>query len=145
VAAADLYHAAIVGAARAARGAGRLHEPDASVRVDNPLCGDRVSVDVCLREGRISALAHRVKGCLLCEAAASIIGAHGVGESEESLARVGEALGALLRGEAPADSLPWQELGVFAPVSAYPSRHRCVLLAFEALSQALAEARGKFG
>jgi NifU-like protein involved in Fe-S cluster formation len=139
-AAAGLYQEAIVSAARRACGSGRLHAPDASVDLDNPLCGDRVSMDVRVGDGRLRGIAHRVRGCLLCEAAASIIAANAVGETAENLTRVQDAVaGALTDGFADTN-LPWPELSVFAPVARHRSRHRCVTLAFEALARALAAA-----
>ncbi len=137
---AGLYHDAIVDAARRARGSGRLDTPDASVSVDNPLCGDRVSVDVHVGGGRLRAIAHRVRGCLLCEAAASIIAANAVGETAGDLTRVGQGLADGLANGFGDRQLAWRDLEVFAPVAGHPSRHRCVTLAFEALAAAMAEA-----
>lgn len=135
-----LYHEAIVDAARRACGSGRLDAPDASVSVDNPLCGDRVSVDVHVGGGRLRGIAHRVRGCLLCEAAASIIAGNAIGESAESLARVEEALSDGLASGFGDRQLAWRDLEVFAPVAAHRSRHRCVTLAFEAVAGAMAQA-----
>lgn len=142
---AALYHDAIVAAARRAEGAGRLVSPDASASVDNPLCGDRVSIDVQVDAGRLRDIAHRVRGCLLCEAAASIIAANAIGESAEDLAEVQRTLADCLAGEFADRPLPWKDLQVFAPVAAHRSRHRCVTLAFEALLAAMAAARGGQG
>jgi nitrogen fixation protein NifU and related proteins len=50
----DLYHQAILDLARRATGRGRLETPQTSATVDNPLCGDRVTMDLDLREGRVS-------------------------------------------------------------------------------------------
>jgi len=137
---AGLYHQAIVEAARRACGSGRLKIPDASVSVDNPLCGDRVSMDVQVGRGRLRGIAHRVRGCLLCEAAASIIAANAVGESAADLARVEQALADGLANGFEDRRLRWRDLEVFAPVAAHRSRHRCVTLAFEALAAAMADA-----
>ena len=149
---AELYHAAIVEAARRACGSGRLDNPDASVSVDNPLCGDRVSIDVHVAGGRLRGVAHRVRGCLLCEAAASIIATNAIGETAQELALVSAALSDALAdalANASANgftdgSIGWQDLEVFAPVARHRSRHRCVTLAFEALAAAMAQA-GKGG
>ena len=135
-----LYHEAIVAAARRASGVGHLAAADASVSVDNPLCGDRVSVDVRVEGGRLSGIAHRVRGCLLCEAAASIMAANAVGESAEDLARVADTLGEALAEGFTDRRLAWRDLEVFAPVTGHRSRHRCVTLAFEALAAAMADA-----
>lgn len=133
-----LYHDALVRLARQARGAGRLDPPAASATLDNPLCGDRVTMEVRLEGGRIGALAHRVRGCILCEAAASYLGGAAPGLLPAQVREGRERLAALLAGAAaPGD--PWSGLAVFEPVRAAKSRHRCVLLAFDALAEALAQ------
>lgn len=135
-----LYHRAIVEAARRATGAGRLSSADASASVDNPLCGDRVIIDVAIEGGRVSAIAHRVKGCVLCEAAASVLAANAVGRRAEALAGVGRTLAEALANGFDKHVLPWPDLEMFAPVAGHRSRRRCVTLPFEALSDALTEA-----
>jgi nitrogen fixation NifU-like protein len=139
--AAGLYHQAIVVAARRACGHGHLASADACVQVDNPLCGDRVSMEVKVGDGRLRGIAHQVRGCLLCEAAASIIAENAVGGTAEDLTRVQDALCDALVNGFDERSLPWQALKVFAPVVHHRSRHRCVTLAFEALAGALAAVR----
>jgi len=132
----DLYHTALVDAARAAAGAGRLAGAHGSATLDNPLCGDRVRVDVRLHEDRVEALGHEVRGCLLCEAAASMIGARAPEQSVAALRAVCTGVEEMIR---EGDGVPagWPELEAFMPVRGYRSRHRCVLLPFEALSKAL--------
>jgi nitrogen fixation NifU-like protein len=142
VSAEDVYHEALVRLARAATGEGRLERADGAATVDNPLCGDEVTVEVALRDGRVAALAHRVRGCLLCRAAAAVLGSAAPGASLAELARAGDELAALLRDGAPAPAGAFAALAAFTPVRAVPSRHRCALLPFEALRAALARAKG---
>ena len=53
--------------AKSKTGAGKLAAPTKSARRDNPLCGDRVTIDVRLDEtATIAEIAHQVRGCLLC-------------------------------------------------------------------------------
>lgn len=139
-----LYHEAIVGAAREAVGAGSLAEADGRAFVDNPLCGDRVRMEVAVRDGRLHRLAHEVRGCVLCEAAAAVIGRVAPGLP---LARVraGEAAARALLGHAQEPEGEWRPLAMFAPVAGHPSRHDCVLLPFEALREALDACRGSDG
>jgi len=139
----DLYHKAILDLARRATGHGRLEAPQASVRVDNPLCGDRVTLDLSLENGRVSAVAHRVRGCLLCQAAAAVIGARAPGETATALRENTERLRRMIvEGAGPGEDLSgwWPELEAFAPVHRHKSRHDCVLLPFTALSRALGQA-----
>ena len=130
-----LYHRDIITMARRGRDRGRLDAPDRSARADNPLCGDRVTMDLDLEDDRIARIGHRVRGCALCEAAAEIIAEEAVGITESEVAAVRGTLQDYLGGESR--ELPWERLKVFAPVSRVPSRHECVLLAFDAVLRAL--------
>ncbi len=132
---ADLYQQALLDLARAAHGAGVLPAPDGEALRDSPLCGDRVRMQVALEAGRIKAIAHDVKGCLLCRAAASLVGLHGSGlDAAEAEALRGQVAATLAGSEPPPGS---QELPLFAPVRPHRNRHGCVLLPFEALCAAL--------
>ena len=141
----DLYHRAILDLARQATGHGRLEAPQASVRVDNPLCGDRVTLDLNLADGLVQAVGHEVRGCLLCQAAATAIGARAPGQTPLALRDTTERLKQLIvagsNGEngASIDRL-WPELAAFEPVHRHKSRHECVLLPFVALTRALDQA-----
>lgn len=134
----DLYQDALIAQAKAATRAGRLERADASLTRDNPLCGDRVTFDIRMDGSRIADLAHRVRGCLLCEAAASAIGANAVGRTRAEIDAADQAVRALLESGRKAPGL-WPALEAFAPVRDYASRHSCVLLPFETLRELLAQ------
>lgn len=136
-----LYQDAIKQFAQAAHGHGQLAQPSGEAKLDNPLCGDRVRMQVVLADGRIEAVAHETKGCLLCRAAASAIGAHPSGMDAAAIEAVTTALEDMLKNGAPPPA-GWAELAMFEPARAYASRHRCVLLPFRALLAALAAGRG---
>jgi nitrogen fixation protein NifU and related proteins len=134
----DLYQQAIMERAKSRAGAGRLDKPSASATVDNPLCGDRITMDVTLANGAIAAIGHQVRGCALCQASASVIATAAIGQSPSAALAGRDTLKGVLKGDAAA--APWADLGIFAPVQRHKSRHDCVLLPFEALAQALAKA-----
>ncbi len=135
-----LYHEALVRLGRAAHGAGRLPGADAEGTADNPLCGDRATFQVRLREGRIEAVAHQVRGCILCLASASLIGRASRGATPGDAAEARARAAALLEEGAPAPAGAWADLAFFAPARGVPSRHACVLLPFDALAAALESA-----
>jgi len=133
----ELYHQAILELARKARHAVRLEAPQASVTLDNPLCGDRITLDLSLGDGRVGAIGHKVRGCLLCQAAAAAIAERAPGRTPEELRAVAQELGEAIAHAPEAAGRRWPELAAFAPVHPHKSRHECVMLPFEALSQAL--------
>ncbi len=50
-----------------------MEKPDATVRVENPACGDVLELSVKLEEGRISDIRFRAKGCVASMACGSAI------------------------------------------------------------------------
>ena len=132
----QIYQDRIVALAKAKTGAGRLETPTRSARRDNPLCGDRVTIDVKLDgQGRITEIAHQVRGCLLCQASASALSAVAVGRDAAGIAEVRHDAERALGRQAGEAHEPFT---AFVPVAAHKSRQECVLLPFEALKDALA-------
>jgi NifU-like protein involved in Fe-S cluster formation len=82
------------------RNAGMVAEPDASVRIENPACGDILELTVKVVEGRIAEICFKAKGCVAAMACGSalteLVRGRTVGEakklSQEELVR---AVGAL--------------------------------------------------
>jgi nitrogen fixation NifU-like protein len=116
-------------------GAGRLAKPDASATVHNPACGDRVTIDLELTDGRIAALAHHTKACILTQASAAILGAQALGASRTDLEALAESVQAMLRGAAP-PLPPFAAYEVFEGIADHPGRHACVLLPLQAALEA---------
>ena len=132
----DLYHTELVARARQAFGEGRLAEPAASITLDNPLCGDRVTLDLRKNDDTVTAIGHEVKGCLLCAASAATIAEFAQNRSPADLREMAAAAAALMKDGTPAPE-KFAGLRVFQPVHATKSRRDCVLLPFEALGKAL--------
>jgi NifU-like protein involved in Fe-S cluster formation len=134
-----LYKKELLRLAADATGAGRLERPDAQAIVSNPACGDRVSVELRLNSGRIEALAHQARACVLTQASASILAAGASGRTPAEIAALAKAVEAMLAGaEAPAP--PFEAYGLFEGVATHGGRHRCVMLPLEAALRALSDA-----
>ena len=137
-----LYHQAILEHAKAAIGAGKLDGATVEATVDNPLCGDRVTVSLSLDDGIVSAVGHEVRGCVLCHASASLLAQHGVGQSQDAIRAVAAEFATMIRDGGPVPE-GWPELETFEPVRAARSRHECVLLPFEAATRALESSKAR--
>ncbi len=130
--AAALYSDAVV--ALSARKPERLAAPDASVQRNNPLCGDRVTVDLAVADGVIQAVGGDVRGCALCCASLIALIDDLPGRPLAALPeRIETVRRALVAAAIPAED-------PLAPLLDKPvprPRHRCILLPWEALSEAL--------
>jgi len=131
----QLYQERIVALAKAKTGAGKLAAPTKTARRDNPLCGDRVIIDVLVDEqGKIAEIAHQVRGCLLCQASASALAGIAVGRDAAGIAELRHDAERALGREA---GVPHEPCDAFPPVRDHRSRQDCVLLPLEALKDAL--------
>jgi nitrogen fixation NifU-like protein len=131
----ELYQKQIIELARDSRKRSRIDNPDTTIRFDNPLCGDRIDIDLSMKEGRVSDIGFKVRGCALCEAASEILARNAVGCELQELNAVGSKLSDYLAGSI--DTLDWEGLEVFEPVKSVPPRHECVLLPFNAVKKAV--------
>jgi len=130
-----LYRRELLRLAADATGAGRLAAPDATASVHNPACGDRVTVELALTDGRVTALAHTTQACVLTQASAALLAGKAPGQDRLGLATLAASVRAFLNGAPPPAGY-----GVFDGVAAHAGRHVCVMLPFEAALKALENA-----
>lgn len=131
-----LYRQDLLRLAADATGAGRLEAPDASATAHNPACGDKVTVEVTLKDGRIAQLAHQTQACVLTQASAAILAGHAGGLSRQAIEAVRDSVAAMLKGgDTPLP--PFEAYGAFEGVATHKGRHVCVLLPLDAALKAL--------
>jgi NifU-like protein involved in Fe-S cluster formation len=132
-----IYNARMLRLAAEAAGAGRLDESDASAEIVNPVCGDRIRVDIRTDGARIAALGYEVHACVLTQASASLLGRHAVGRTAREIRDVAGRIEAMLREDGMAPGGDWSDYAALEPVRAHSSRHECVMLPLRALLAAL--------
>lgn len=131
-----LYRKELLRLAADAHGAGHLSGTYATGTAHNPACGDKVVFEVVTEGGRISALAHNTKACVLSQASASILGRDAKGLSREDVETLRKNVAAMLTG-APAPAPPFDAYTAFDGVTEHRNRHTCVLLPIDALLRAM--------
>ncbi|HID89124.1 MAG TPA: iron-sulfur cluster assembly scaffold protein [Anaerolineae bacterium] len=100
---------------------GRLEAPDRVGERDNPICGDRVRIELRVDgEGRVLEAAFSGDGCIISMAAASMLTEYIHGRSADELRR-----------------LTQDDLLAMLGIELGPARLHCALLPLEALHSAL--------
>jgi nitrogen fixation NifU-like protein len=135
----SVYKTALLDHFHRPRNKGDLDGADAVRRGSNPRCGDEVEVGVYLRGDRIDKVRFRGRGCSLCIASASMMTEAVSGKGTAQARHLCEAMQEWFgqgSGEEP-ETEP-EELKALSAVREYPARRRCVLLSWEALSDAIA-------
>ncbi|MEQ9495774.1 MAG: SUF system NifU family Fe-S cluster assembly protein [Deltaproteobacteria bacterium] len=131
-----LYRAWVLEHEKTPHNEGRLDAPTHSARGSNPLCGDRVDVDLEVEGDGIVRIAFESRGCAIAKASASKMTTLVEGRSPEEAKALAARLSELLeRGNTEDDEVLADLLGV----RAFPSRTRCATLAWTTLVDALKE------
>ncbi len=133
-----LYRREILRLAADAHGAGTLVHADAKGLAHNPTCGDKVRVQLALDgDGRITALAHETKACVLAQASASILGRDLKGVKLTDIEALRAEIVRMLESKAEPPAPPFADYAAFDGVADIKARHRCVLLPLDAVLDAL--------
>jgi nitrogen fixation NifU-like protein len=85
----DLYRENILEHYKHPRNQGTLEHPDVSYEDANPLCGDRIRMDLNIRDGRIDAIRFSGHGCSISQAAASMLCESVEGKPLEEVKKIG--------------------------------------------------------
>jgi NifU-like protein involved in Fe-S cluster formation len=118
---------------------GRLANPDASAKAHSRLCGSTVTIDLCVKDGRVVDFAHEVRACALGQASSSLMARHVIGASAEELNELRDRVTRMLKANGPPPQGKWAEFAVLEPVRDYKARHTSTLLTFDAVADALAQ------
>jgi nitrogen fixation NifU-like protein len=132
----DLYQETIVDHSKRPRNKGALSQATHRAEGYNPLCGDRVTIEVKLEDGHITGLGFEGAGCAISTASASLLTEALRGKTPAEAEQVFEKFHNMLTH----DNLPAADLGklaVFSGVRQYPMRVKCATLAWHTLRAAL--------
>jgi len=138
----DLYQEVILDHNRQPRNFGAL--PGANRRAEgfNPLCGDRVTVEVEMQDGVVQDIRFQGSGCAISKASASMMTESMKGRTRAQAEALFQEFHRLLTGDAAApDPAALGKLVVFSGVREFPVRVKCATLAWHTLRSALENAR----
>jgi nitrogen fixation NifU-like protein len=132
----DLYRDVILDHNRRPRNFGALEPADASVEGFNPLCGDRLTVQLKMSGEHIADIRFEGQGCAISTASASLMTEAVKGKTRAEALALFERMHRLLTD----DDAPSDELGKLAALSGvreYPARVKCASLCWHTLASAL--------
>ena len=117
-----LYKEELLDHYRHPRNYGELSDAQVRTEVLNPSCGDQISLQLIVDEGgeRISKIAFQGKGCVISQAAASMLTEHALRASLKDL-----------------QAFSKDDMLSLLGITLGPTRLRCALLALESLQSAL--------
>ncbi|MEH6789156.1 iron-sulfur cluster assembly scaffold protein [Parasphingorhabdus sp.] len=121
----------------------RLSDPDGTADLRSRTCGSSVSADVTVDEsGVLQSLGFAINACALGQASAAILGAQAIGKSSGEIEQTRSGLLAFLEGsaETPGD---WPDMDKLSAARDHKGRHPAILLPYDAVIAAFADAATK--
>ncbi|GBD07103.1 Zinc-dependent sulfurtransferase SufU [bacterium HR21] len=131
----ELYQQIILEHYRNPRNFGELSEATHRAEGNNPLCGDRLTVELRVLGDRIEDIRFRGSGCAISQASASVMTTLVKGVTVEEAEALFERFHRIVLGETEPEALDL--LAAFAGVREFPSRVKCATLAWHTLRAAL--------
>jgi nitrogen fixation NifU-like protein len=111
-----------------------LEDADIEEHIDNPLCGDHVTVYANLRDDTLEEVGFTGRGCSISQASASMLTEQLTGKSRDEAEEKIESFLEMMRTEEREDL---GELAALKGIVQTPNRTRCATLAWEAMRRAL--------
>jgi nitrogen fixation protein NifU and related proteins len=135
----DLYQEFILDHGRRPRNQHALAHPNRGGEGYNPLCGDRLSLQLEVKDGVIVDAGFTGSGCAISTASASTMTEAVKGKTVAEADQLFREFHALVTTGGPADEELLGNLAVFGGVSEFPMRVKCATLAWHTLQHALAD------
>jgi len=137
----ELYQEVILDHSRHPRHFGALEHPTHRADGHNPLCGDKVSVTLDLKDGRIADIRFSGKGCAISQASASLMSEMLAGRTLQDAENLMGGFLHLVKGQDAAQLAAddREQLDVMAGISEFPMRVKCATLAWHTFHNAVEE------
>lgn len=133
----SLYQEVIIDHNRHPRNFGHLVHPTHHAEGFNPLCGDKITIDLEVIDGIITQVKFEGEGCAISTASASLMTEALLGKTLAEADTLFTLFHDVIVNEKPAEVAELGKLAVLAGVKEYPTRIKCATLAWHAVQAAL--------
>ncbi|AQS55856.1 Fe-S cluster assembly sulfur transfer protein SufU [Novibacillus thermophilus] len=132
----DLYRRVIMDHYQKPRNRGTLEDDAVSVELNNPTCGDRISLQMRVEDGIIKEAKFLGEGCSISLASASMMTEAVKGLKVEEALDLSRMFSQMMQGkEVDFERFPLEDIEALQGVSKFPARIKCATLAWKALEQ----------
>jgi nitrogen fixation NifU-like protein len=135
----DLYKEVILDHYKNPRNKRALPGAELSCSKNNPLCGDEITVNAHLEDGRIAEVTFEGSGCSISQASASMLTEKVTGSSVDDAEALAARVRGMLGGEVDPTEEEFGDLVALKGVVKYPVRIKCAVLAWDVLQDALSD------
>jgi nitrogen fixation NifU-like protein len=131
----DLYRRVIMDHYKIPRNRGKFEDGGVTIELNNPTCGDRLSLQLRLEDNRVKDAKFLGEGCSISLASASMMTDAIKGKTFEEALQMADSFSSLMKGE-PAE-FEYEDIEALSGVNKFPARIKCATLAWNALRKGI--------
>ncbi|MBW7455819.1 Fe-S cluster assembly sulfur transfer protein SufU [Paenibacillus sepulcri] len=132
----DLYRRVIMDHYKNPRNRGTLDEDAVTVNLNNPTCGDRITLQMEIQDGIVKQAKFTGEGCSISMSSASMMTEAVQGKSLDEALALAEKFSSFIKGE-PTEFDELEDIESLAGVSKFPARIKCATLSWNALRKGI--------
>ena len=134
----DLYRRVIMDHYKNPRNRGEMNEEVVTINLNNPTCGDRISLQLQVVDGIVENAKFTGEGCSISMSSASMMTEAIKGKSREQALDMANRFSSLMKGEA-VEFEENEDIEALSGVNKFPARIKCATLAWNALRKGIEE------
>lgn len=137
----DLYRRVIMDHYKTPRNRGELEESAVTINLNNPTCGDRISLQLQLEDGIVRNVKFTGEGCSISMSSASMMTEAVMGKTGEEALQLADKFSAMMKGE-EVEFGDYEDVEALSGVNKFPARIKCATLAWNALRKGVEHRQG---
>jgi len=133
-----LYQEMILDHYRRPRNKGEIENPDETIVMKNPLCGDEITIQLRYEGDKVEDVGFVGRGCSISQASASMMTQLVKGKTSEEIESLRSRFRDMVMGnEETSNDKSLGSLRALGGVARFPARVKCALLAWNALEEGM--------
>lgn len=134
----DLYRRVIMDHYKTPRNRGKFDNETLTVELNNPTCGDRISLHLVIEDDIVKDARFTGDGCSISMSSASMMTEAVKGRTFAEAMDLANRFSCLMKGE-PAEFDDYEDIEALSGVNKFPARIKCATLAWNALKKGINE------
>ena len=135
----DLYRRVIMDHYKNPRNRGLFDDDAVNVDLNNPTCGDRITLQMKVKDGVVEAARFVGEGCSISMASASMMTDAIKGKTLDESVQLADKFSAFMQGEDA--EFEYEDIEALSGVSKFPARIKCAMLAWNALRKGIVQVK----
>lgn len=135
----DLYRQVIMDHYKTPRNNGVYEDDAVAIELNNPTCGDRITLQLKMKDGVIEGAKFKGEGCSISMASASMMTDAVKGRTYEEAMQLAQDFSSMMQGKEL--EFEYEDLQALSGVTQFPARIKCATLSWNALKKGIESQR----